>query len=108
MIRQCDSVADMHMPSNEFAFGRLQPPHLVGLLGMFDSSQEIGWRLKITIAASGASDAYFNSCREQLVAWARKHELPAIYEFREFAASGGGLGRPWLTRNLTSCAGPRR
>jgi hypothetical protein len=52
----------MHTPSNEFAFGKLQS--VVGLLGMCDSSQEIGCRLKITIAASGASDAYFNTVVE--------------------------------------------
>ena len=36
-----------------------------------------------------ASDPYFNSRREQLVALAQKYKLPAIYEFREFAAAGG-------------------
>ena len=35
------------------------------------------------------NDAYFNSRRAVLVALARRHGLPAIYEWREFAALGG-------------------
>ncbi len=36
-----------------------------------------------------ASDAFLNSRREQLVALASRHAVPAIYEWREFAAAGG-------------------
>jgi putative ABC transport system substrate-binding protein len=36
-----------------------------------------------------ASDAFFNSQREVLVALAARHAVPAIYQGREFAASGG-------------------
>src|SRR5205823_2064073 len=35
------------------------------------------------------ADPFFNSRREQLVALAEQYAVPAIYEFREFAASGG-------------------
>jgi putative tryptophan/tyrosine transport system substrate-binding protein len=36
-----------------------------------------------------AADPFFNSRRTQLVALAALHRVPAIYEFREFAAAGG-------------------
>jgi putative tryptophan/tyrosine transport system substrate-binding protein len=35
------------------------------------------------------SDAYFNSRREQLVALASRYSVPAIYDWREYAAAGG-------------------
>ena len=34
-------------------------------------------------------DPFFNSRREQLVALAERHRVPAIFEWREFAAAGG-------------------
>jgi putative ABC transport system substrate-binding protein len=36
-----------------------------------------------------AADIFFNTRREQIVALAARHALPAIYELREFAAGGG-------------------
>jgi putative ABC transport system substrate-binding protein len=35
------------------------------------------------------ADPYFNNRREQLIALAAHHAIPAIYEWREFAKSGG-------------------
>ena len=37
-------------------------------------------------------DPFFNSRSEQLGALALQHAIPAIYQFREFAASGGLVG----------------
>jgi putative ABC transport system substrate-binding protein len=36
-----------------------------------------------------ASDPYFNSRREQIVALASRHAVPAIYDWREFTEAGG-------------------
>jgi putative ABC transport system substrate-binding protein len=41
------------------------------------------------VALVVGADAFFNSRREQLLALASRYAIPAIYEWREFAAAGG-------------------
>src|SRR5207244_9198966 len=53
----------------EAAFANLVPLHAGGLV--------VG------------NDPFFNSRREQLVAMAGRHAVPAIYEWREFVEAGG-------------------
>ena len=37
------------------------------------------------------ADPYFDTRRDRIVAFAAQHRLPAIYQFRQFAAAGGVL-----------------
>ena len=51
-----------------------------------------------------AADPFFNASRTLLVALAARHGLPAVYEFREFAAAGGlmsyGTSLPGMHRQV--------
>ena len=79
------------------------------LRGVQDAARELGQQVSIlsantereidgafaTVAQSGArallvgSDPFFSSERDQVIALAASHAIPAIYEGREFAAAGG-------------------
>jgi putative ABC transport system substrate-binding protein len=37
------------------------------------------------------ADPYFDTRREQIVGFAARHRLPAVYQFREYAVAGGLL-----------------
>ena len=53
---------------------------------------EIAFAKVIPLRASGlviATDAFFSSRLEQLAELGTRHEVPAIYQFREFVAAGG-------------------
>jgi len=57
-----------------------------------DGDFETAFASLIQLHAGGlvvGSDAFFNSRRDQLVALATRHAVPAIYEWREFAVDGG-------------------
>jgi putative ABC transport system substrate-binding protein len=50
----------------------------------FDGVAQLGAHVLLV-----GSDPYFNSRREQIVALAARHGIPAVYEWREFAQAGG-------------------
>ena len=57
-----------------------------------ESEIEAAFATLIQLHAGGlisGSDPFFTSRREQLVALAARHGVPAIYQWREFTASGG-------------------
>ena len=57
-----------------------------------DSEIDAAFASLVQLHAGGlvvSPDAFFGSRRDQLVALASRHAVPAIYEWREFAAAGG-------------------
>jgi len=64
------------------------------LLLRASSERDIGTAFKTVVQQRAAAllvahDPYFLSRREQFVALAARHAVPAIYEFREFVSAGG-------------------
>ena len=57
-----------------------------------DSDFDVAFATLSQILSGGlvvAADPFFNSRREQIVALAARHAMPAMYEWREFAEAGG-------------------
>jgi putative ABC transport system substrate-binding protein len=85
------------------------PPAARQLLDLEEASRTIGQRLFVAKASNDteldaaftalaqqqvrallvAADPYFDTRRERIVAFAAQHRLPAMYQFREYAAAGG-------------------
>jgi ABC-type uncharacterized transport system substrate-binding protein len=85
------------------------PPAERQLLELEAASRTIGQRLFVAKASNDAeldaaftalaqqqirallvaADPYFDTRRERIVAFAAQHRLPAMYQFREYAAAGG-------------------
>jgi len=71
---------------------RAKGVHLRILKAGTESEIDTAFATLVELRAGGlvvGSDPFFNSWREQLVALASRHAVPAIYEWREFAAAGG-------------------
>lgn len=85
------------------------PPHATQLEQIEEAARTVGQRL-VTANASNdeelnaafellaqqrinailaAADPYFDTRRDRIIAFAAKNRLPAIYQFREYAVSGG-------------------
>jgi len=84
------------------------PPAARQLLDLETASRTIGQRLFVAKASNDAeldaaftalaqqqvralliaADPYYDSRRDRIVAFATQHRLPAMYQFREYAAAG--------------------
>jgi putative tryptophan/tyrosine transport system substrate-binding protein len=53
------------------------------------AARTIGRRLLIAKASNDAADAYFDTRRDRIIAFAAQNRLPAVYHFREYAFAGG-------------------
>ncbi len=57
-----------------------------------DGELDVAFRSLAGLGIGGlvmTADVFFNERREQIVALAKRYEMPTIYEFRHFAAAGG-------------------
>jgi putative tryptophan/tyrosine transport system substrate-binding protein len=86
-------AADSQRPSREVqeaASGKGLHLHIVNAAN--DADLEAAFASLAQLQVGGlvvGTDPFFNSRREQLVALAARHAVPAIYEWREFAVVGG-------------------
>ena len=72
--------------------GRAKGVELPILKAATDSEIDAAFASLVQLHASAllvGADPFFNSRRGQLIALASRHAVPATYEWREFAASGG-------------------
>jgi ABC-type uncharacterized transport system substrate-binding protein len=74
------------------AAARAAGQHLTVLTATSESEFEPAFAAMVQQRADGLlvmADPYFNNRREELIALAARYAIPAIYEWREFATSGG-------------------
>jgi putative tryptophan/tyrosine transport system substrate-binding protein len=74
------------------AAARAAGQHLTVLTATSESEFEPAFAAMVQQRADALlvmADPYFNNRREELIALAARHAIPAIYEWREFATSGG-------------------
>jgi putative ABC transport system substrate-binding protein len=111
-------LANPNNPSNERMIGEVQEAarakrvQLPVLKASTETEIDAAFATLVPLKAGAllvGADAFFNARREQLVASAARNAIPAIYEWREFAASGGlisyGTSLTGVNRELGVYAG---
>jgi putative ABC transport system substrate-binding protein len=101
LVPTASDIAVLFNPTRSNAEAELRDlhgaAHLLGiklhvLEARTDNEFETVFANVVQLRAGGlviSGDPYFNSRSEQLAALATRHGVPAVYQFREFAAAGG-------------------